>query len=90
MDENNISESLYHHKEILESIFRAIDKDHSGNGFIWQSKIQLPHTITYFFVSNTKGKISKEEFGDCCKLLNQHSPAEMFSIKNIKDMADTM
>ena len=28
--DNNVIENMYRHKEILESVFRAIDTDHSG------------------------------------------------------------
>jgi serine/threonine-protein phosphatase with EF-hand domain len=64
-NDENIAEHLYRHKDILECLFRAIDKDHSG-------------------------QISKEEFRDCCKLIESNDPNSPFTDKSIEDMADTM
>ena len=60
-----MTEYLYRHKDVLESIFRAIDKDHSG-------------------------QISKEEFTECCKLINTHDRNANFSDQSIQDMLNTM
>ncbi len=59
-------EAIYRHKDTLESIFRAIDKDHSGY-------------------------ITKDEFRDCCKLIQQHdSQSMMLNEASIDEIADTL
>lgn len=79
-DDASVVETLYRHKNTLETIFRFMDKDNSGERAI--SPNQMLST-------KRTGQVSMEEFERACLLLGQYTKTPL-SPEYIRDIGDTI